>query len=371
MPTQFGVHPRLLEPLLPHPERPPDWQPTISEEPGFFEQLPDRARRGINTLYDAVVGETPEQRLQTGVETMMAPLTAASAARRSLRPLLSGNLTPGLKRYSQPGARPPTNRDFGQHRLDRDTRAAESLTLDDWRYLRRMVDDPFLQEAPPFYGADPATFAGGSPVAQIRLPEQRVIGGTDAWEKAHRRMQEVMKKWSGSPTPAVREELNDLVTNTEFGKHYLARLQRELRNVYPSGRVPLYRGLGHEELGDVFEHMRRLRSGESGLTRDSPMVQSFSLSPNMARKFAGDETYKYGPGTVLYGDVPIENVRGHHRSTLMNEEELMVDALADVPVDWRVAPGRQRGRNRPHPNWGQTKALDDQFWQDLLRKLSP
>lgn len=43
------------------PERPPDWEPTLSEEPGFFEQLPGRATRTANALADFLWGTTPEE----------------------------------------------------------------------------------------------------------------------------------------------------------------------------------------------------------------------------------------------------------------------------------------------------------------------
>jgi hypothetical protein len=62
----------VLRPLPPQPrftwpERPPDWQPTLSEEPGFFEQLPDRAKRAANAVADAIFGATPEEQAHTGI----------------------------------------------------------------------------------------------------------------------------------------------------------------------------------------------------------------------------------------------------------------------------------------------------------------
>ena len=103
MPTRIPLHPRLTGDLLPYPARPPDWEPTLSEEPGFFEQLPDLARRGVNTLSDVLFGATPEERAQNIVASTAGPLgTAATTARRMLRPLLSGNLDQLLAQRTRP-----------------------------------------------------------------------------------------------------------------------------------------------------------------------------------------------------------------------------------------------------------------------------
>ena len=142
MPTRLPLHPRLTGDLLPYPARPPDWEPTLSEEPGFFEQLPDLARRGVNTLSDVLFGATPEERAQNIVASTAAPLgTAATTARRMLRPLLSGNLDPLLAQRTR------------QPRLGLDTTV---FTPDERQIVRQWKKDPNLQETPIQRYDDPA-----------------------------------------------------------------------------------------------------------------------------------------------------------------------------------------------------------------------
>jgi hypothetical protein len=69
--VKIGVPP---SPRFTWPERPPDWEPTISAEPGFFEQLPDRLMRGWNTVADAIFGETPQAQAENAIFGMMNPM---------------------------------------------------------------------------------------------------------------------------------------------------------------------------------------------------------------------------------------------------------------------------------------------------------
>jgi hypothetical protein len=359
MPTRIPLHPRLTGDLLPYPARPPDWEPTLSGEPGFFEQLPDLARRGVNTLSDVLFGATPEERAQNIVASTAGPLgTAATTARRMLRPLLSGNLDPLLAQRTRPewvkhglSPRPlgPSGNDWNLN---------TPFTPDERQIVRQWKTDPYLQETPIQRYDDPA------------------------WDDAHQRMNEVMKTWAQNTSPWVRDELDDIVTNTEFGRHYLDRLHGLLRESYPSGRVPLYRGLGVDELQKILTHYdwkKGVRQPDYGAYASlvgptgswnappqSAMLQSFTLSPNMSRRFAGPG----GSHSVLHGDVPVENIRGHMRSPTMQEEELIVNVLPsrrELLPDWKVAEG-SRNIFKPggaYPNWGKTSRPE--YWQNLMK----
>jgi len=193
-------------------------------------------------------------------------------------------------------------------------------------------------------------------------------------------MDEVMETWASNTSPWVRNELDDIVTNTEFGRHYLDRLHGLLREIYPSGQMPLYRGLGEEELETVLAYPDWLRhvsrpdfgtyARQLGLDPpESAMLQSFTLSPNMSRRFAGGG-FTHGPGgkrQVLHGNVPIENVRAHMRSPTMQEEEFIVDVLPrrpDLLPDWKVAEGA-KSLGIPYRNPGHVK--QPLYWQNLMK----
>jgi len=217
------------------------------------------------------------------------------------------------------------------------------FTTAERQIVRQWKKDPNLQETPIQRYDDPA------------------------WDDAHQRMDEVMKTWAQNTSPWVRDELDDIVTNTEFGRHYLDRLHGLLRESYPSGRVPLYRGLADEELEKILSHTDWLQNiwGVAG-TPEAPMLQSFTLSPNMARRFAGPSRGRW----VLHGDVPVENIRGHMRSPTMQEEELIVNVLPsrrELLPDWKVAEG-SRNIFKPggaYPNWGKTSRPE--YWQNLMK----
>ena len=354
MPTRIALHPRHTGETWPYPERPPDWEPTISEEPGFFEQLPDRARRGVNTLSDVLFGSTPEERVQNLVASVASPFgTAATSARRMLRPLLSGDLTSLLPNRTRPEWLRPGLHPVGQVR---DRKLTAPFTPDERQIVREWKSNPYLQE---------------TPIRRYDDPE---------WDDAHQRMDEVMETWASNTSPWVRNELDDIVTNTEFGRHYLDRLHGLLREIYPSGQMPLYRGLGEEELETVLAYPDWLRhvsrpdfgtyARQLGLDPpESAMLQSFTLSPNMSRRFAGGG-FTHGPGgkrQVLHGNVPIENVRAHMRSPTMQEEEFIVDVLPrrpDLLPDWKVAEGA-KSLGIPYRNPGHVK--QPLYWQNLMK----
>jgi hypothetical protein len=319
---------------------PPDRQPTLSQEPGFFAQLPDRLKRGFNTVADALLGSTPEEQAQVMVESAAGPLgTAQTAGRRMMRPLLSGDLT-GLLPGRQ---KPPPLREM---RLGVRRPVNAPLTPEERRIVRTWDRDRYLQETP------------------FRRYDE------PAWDDAQDRMGNIMEIWKQHTSPWVRKELNDIVTNTEFGRHYLTRLHGLLQEAYPSGRVPLYRGLGWEELEKILTFDRVLRSrGEMPIRGGpdySPWLQSFSLSPNMARRFAGTER------GVLHGEVPIENIRGHMRQPTMQEEELIVDVLPrrrELLPDWKVVdPASLTFKPQgSYPNWGKTRMPE--YWQNLMKQV--
>ena len=179
-------------------------------------------------------------------------------------------------------------------------------------------------------------------------------------------MDEVMKTWAQNTSPWVRDELDDIVTNTEFGRHYLDRLHGLLREIYPSGQMPLYRGLGEDELHKILAYADT-PMGTRWSSQD-PMLQSFTLSPNMSRRFAGGG-FTHGPGgkrQVLHGNVPIENVRAHMRSPTIQEEEFIVDVLPrrpDLLPDWKVAEGA-KSLGIPYSNPGRVK--QPLYWLSLI-----
>lgn len=329
---------------------PPDRQPTLSQEPGFFAQLPDRLKRGFNTVADALLGSTPEEQAQVMVESAAGPLgTAQTAGRRMMRPLLSGDLT-GLLPGRQ---KPPSLAEIGRG-VRRPVNAP--LTPEERRIVRTWDRDPHLQETP------------------FRRYDE------PAWDDAQDRMGNIMETWTQNTSPWVREELNDIVTNTEFGRHYLTRLHGFLQEAYPSGRVPLYRGLRDEELEKILRLKRLERHSRwpevdwEIKARDPnspyyhpPMLQSFSLSPNTARSFVARD------GRVIYGDVPIENIRGHMRSPTMQEEELIADVVPrrrDLTVDWKIdsnAVDPATGMPHDKPHWGRTPMPG--YWQNLMKQI--
>ena len=158
--------------------------------------------------------------------------------------------------------------------------------------------------------------------------------------------------------------------------------------------MPLYRGLGEDELQKILtysDYLKRHNIPPEYLSRrraptplpayykaipnpewaqpGNSMLQSFTLSPNMSRRFAGGG-FTHGPGgkrQVLHGNVPIENVRAHMRSPRMQEEEFIVDVLPSSPdllPDWKVAEGA-KSLGMPYINPGRVK--DPLYWQNLMK----
>ena len=65
--------------MLPYGEPPEDWSGWRSER-GFLEGLADKAQRGFNTLFDTVVGETPEERMEFAMDSLATTNPAAVGA---------------------------------------------------------------------------------------------------------------------------------------------------------------------------------------------------------------------------------------------------------------------------------------------------
>ena len=339
------------QPRFEIPERPPDWTPTLSEDPGLLQELLNRlvipTKRAMNTAADVMLGSTPEEQAENALMSPMGLGTAATTGRREMRRLLGGALDSVLPARR----RPPWSVSGGPPRpvgpKGADPNLAVPFTPKELRGIREWMRDPYLQEPP-----------------IPRLNESE-------WDDAQEQMGYLMDDWASGPTKRTRRDLHGIVRNTEFGRHYLDRLHGLLREVYPGGQVPLYRGLSDDELQTILRHGDLLpRQGRSNIPDSEPMLQSFSLSPNMARSFTRAPVSMLGEpgGSVLYGNVPIENIRGHMRSPTMQEEELIVDVLPrrrDLLPDWKVSTARPRNWKsgaRSQPNWA--KVRHPTYWQD-------
>ena len=345
------------QPRFEIPERSPDWTPTLSEDPGLLQGLLNRlvipTKRAMNTAADFMLGSTPEEQAENALMSPMGLGTAATTGRRGMRRLLGGALDsvlPGRRRppWSVSGGPP---RPVGQKGAD--PNLAVPFTPKELRGIQEWIRDPHLQEPP---------------IPRLNEPK---------WDDAQEEMDYLMDDWAGGPTERTRRDLHGIVRNTEFGRHYLDRLHGLLREVYPGGQVPLYRGLSDDELQTILRHGDRLSDFHA---RSAPMLQSFSLSPNMARSFTNPSFDASGvlatnrdPGRVLYGDVPIENIRGHMRSPQLQEEELIVDVLPrrrDLLPSWKVAMARPRNWKSgatSQPSWG--KVRHPTYWQHLLESM--
>ena len=85
------------QPRFEIPERPPDWEPTLSEDPGRLQGLLNRlvipTRRAINTAADVMFGSTPEEQAENaimgtvGVMIPGSPLRLPAYRERMLRAL--------------------------------------------------------------------------------------------------------------------------------------------------------------------------------------------------------------------------------------------------------------------------------------------
>ena len=339
------------QPRFEIPERTPDWEPTLSEDPGRLQGLLNRlvipTKRAINTAADVMFGSTPEEQALEGIMGTMGPGfgTAATTARRAMRPLLMGALDKLFPNRSRPPwsvyGGPP--RPVGPKGVD--PNMSVPFTSEEVRRAEEWIRDPLLQK---------------STIPRHNEPE---------WDEAEEHMDRVMDLWAAGPTDQTRRELDEIGRNTEFGRHYLDRLHGLLREIYPSGQVPLYRGLSDDELKTILAHGNR---PSDFYARSAPMLQSFSLSPNMARSFSrAPVPMLHDPGgRILYGNVPIKNIRGHVRSPTMQEEELIVDVLPrrrdDLP-DWSVAPARPRnwkGGSRVQRNWAGVR--HPTYWQNVF-----
>ena len=337
------------QPRFEIPERPPDWEPTLSEDPGRLQGLLNRlvipTKRAINTAADVMLGSTPEEQAENALMSPMGLGTTATTARREMRPLLMGALDKLFPNRSRPAwsvyGGPP--RPLGPKGVD--PNLSVPFTSEEVRRAEEWIRDPLLQEPP-----------------IPRLNESE-------WDDAQEQMTRVMDDWASGPTDRTRAELDEIGRNTEFGRHYLNRLHGLLREIYPSGQVRLYRGLSDDELQTILAHGNR---PSDFYARSDPMLQSFSLSPNIARSFSrAPVPMLHDPGgRILYGNVPIENIRGHVRSPTKQEEELIVDVLPrsrdDLP-DWNVAPARSRnwkGGSRVQPNWA--KVRHPTYWQNVF-----
>ena len=358
------------QPRFEIPERPPDWTPTLSEDPGLLQGLLNRlvipTKRAMNTAADVMLGSTPEEQAENALMSPMGLGTAATTGRREMRWLLGGALDrvlPGRRRpsWSVYGGPP---RPVGQKGAD--PNLAVPFTPKELREIQERIRNPYLQEP-----------------SIPRLNESE-------WDDAQEQMGRVKDDWAGGPTERTRRDLDEIGRNTEFGRHYLDRLHELLREVYPSGQVPLYRGMGKDELETILRHGDWLsrqsqlapkrpewlstRSSHHGLRvpTSEPMLQSFSLSPNMARSFTKPASVARHQGTeagVLYGGVPIENIRGHIRSPTMQEEELIVDVLPrrrDLIPDWKVGRPR-RWDGPPPPHWGKVRHAT--YWQNVFENM--
>ena len=76
MPTRIPLPVGSEGPVISYGEPPADWSGWRSER-GLLEGLVDKAKRGFNTLFDAVVGETPEERMQTMTDSLAMTNPAA------------------------------------------------------------------------------------------------------------------------------------------------------------------------------------------------------------------------------------------------------------------------------------------------------
>jgi len=340
------------QPRFEIPERPPDWTPTLSEDPGLLQELLNRlvipTKRAMNTAADVMLGSTPEEQAENALMSPMGLGTTATTARREMRPLLMGALDKLFPNRSRPPwsvyGGPP--RPVGPKGVD--PNLSVPFTSEEVRRAEEWIRDPLLQEPP-----------------IPRLNESE-------WDDAQEQMTRVMDDWASGPTDRTRAELDEIGRNTEFGRHYLNRLHGLLREIYPSGQVRLYRGLSDDELQTILAHGNR---PSDFYARSDPMLQSFSLSPNIARSFSrAPVPMLHDPGgRILYGNVPIENIRGHVRSPTMQEEELIVDVLPrsrdDLPA-WNVAPARSRnwkGGSRVQPNWA--KVRHPTYWQNVFESI--
>lgn len=79
MPTRIPIPFGAEGPVLPYEEPPEDWSGWRSER-GFLEGLVDKAKRGFNTLFDTVVGETPEERMEFAMDSLATTNPAAVGA---------------------------------------------------------------------------------------------------------------------------------------------------------------------------------------------------------------------------------------------------------------------------------------------------